>query len=518
MKVLFVKEYRQSYLLAWLGLLLSAMIAVLYWAWTRSYVKTARDQEDLNLFCCEVVLIAVGVMTVVATAGLLSSEKARGTLPYLLALPVSRTRIWLAKALAGLALVASGAMLLIVPLGLVLPQILRAINPWLYLPDIMIGVLLLFWVTLFCTTLLQRTISVLLMSVVVAAACYLGAILLVELLGGVLGYDQLFDISLVALMMIPAFLFASWVAFVRGELFQSKRSWAIGLGTLGAGLAIICLGLWGGTSWAYRYQRAGVKAIESASLAPGGAVALVSVAGSPAPWRRDSRQGWVRSREDRYRAHHDVLVDLKTGREALVLPGGQEEAVSPDGRLLACVRGVPSTLRVWDLAKHRLLRRGLPEKVGRLWVSSREASFQWSPRGKWLSVDAWSGLRSELLLVRPEGPEVVEIVLWGPARRECPRRRPLRLNAAASCPGPGRPMRVLSVLSNGMGGWRAAGFLEAKRRRCGSRRFPGFTCRQATNGDSAVSRLHRPAAGWRFMGGATRHPSSGWSLRPPPTW
>ena len=129
MRALFVKEWRQSYLLPWSGFLLSAMISVLYWAWSRSHVETIQDERDLNLFCATLAFVSAGVFLFVATASAFPSEKTRGTLPYLLALPVSRGRIWLAKALGALALAGAAALLLWVPLWVVVPQTIRELDP-----------------------------------------------------------------------------------------------------------------------------------------------------------------------------------------------------------------------------------------------------------------------------------------------------------------------------------------------------------------------------------------------------
>jgi len=423
MRALFTKEYRQSHLLVWMGLLLSALIAALYAVWSRKYVRAPVDQRDLDALCGYLLVVITGVMTLAASAGLFSSETGRGTLVYLLALPLSRSRIWLAKALAGLALVASGALLLIVPDALVIPGTVRELHLGLYLPDIVIWVLLGFSVTLFCSTLLQRTISVLLASAALLFALFLYVAWMVGILGvQITGYDDALDVALVVLAIVPPVLLASLLAFARGELLQSNRKWAFALPTLVGGIAVVSLVLLGAVRYTYRYQRARVERIEGVELAPRGAAVTFTSLGSPAPLERTSDHRWRRSTGASYRSRHLVVLDLKTGREAMVLPTTKMTALSPDGRYLAVLGGrfdghSARSLRVWDLRGRRRVLRGAPRKlqqpsIGPLeWVS-------WSPEGEWLVLQTSSldprhgGGHESIVVMRPDGSQLAEIVLW----------------------------------------------------------------------------------------------------------
>jgi len=432
MRPLIVKEWRQSHLLVWLGFLLSAMIAVLYLLWLRRYVKTPLDQESLDGACGFLLLIVTGIVILAATAGLFPSEAGRGTLPLLLSLPLSRSRIWLAKVLAGLSLALAASLLTLVPDAVVIPRALREIRFLLYLPDITMWGLLLFSVTLFWATLLRREISVILASV---ALC--GAVLVTEVAGlasgsVLLGYDELLDVSLWAAALSPAFLFASWFTFTRGELLQARRKWWLAVGALAVGIAIVALALTGASRWAYRYQRSEVKVLDSASAPDNAKAAILTTLGSPAPFGRTSENGWTRLPPAHYRAWHRVVVDLDSGREALVLPyshlGSSEiVAISPDGRCLARRSqtwwGGAGALEVWDLEKHRRIYRGLPEAMRRGLYLDQGVSLGWSPHGEWLMIGPYTYrvpdagapaaalYRQALCIMRPDGSALQEMVL-----------------------------------------------------------------------------------------------------------
>jgi len=435
MRSVFAKEFRQNHLLVWVGFLLSAAIAVLYWAWTRNYVKTIQDERDLNAFCGIIVLLTTGVVVLVSTAGLFSIETTRGTLPFLLGLPVSRARIWLAKGLAGLAIAISSALLLIVPTSLVLPQIVKEIHFLLYLPDIVTGVLFLFSVTLFCSTVFQRVISVLLVTVIMLAVVLIGEALFLNSVAPILGYDDLFDFTLLSLFLVPAFLLASLFTFSRGELLMTRRKWGLAVFSLLVGILVVGFALYGVRSWMYRYQRSGVKALEAISLhgpfarsAVGGEPVLsLAVAGSPAPFQRDTDHGWVRGGGP-YRSRHLVVIDLKTGREALVLPlrknpGEREADASPDGRFYAQIsQGVfgERRLSIWDLRSRRLVHGGMPKRL----YGGEIYGLDWSPKGDFLALNvhyrrpARANGRGVMVdgesiyVMRPNGDVVKQIPLW----------------------------------------------------------------------------------------------------------
>ncbi len=437
MRSILAKEFRQNHLLVWVGFLLSAAIAVLYLLWTRNYVKTIHDEKELNAFCGFLMLLASGVMVLVSTAGVFSLETGRGTLSFLLGLPVSRARIWLGKGLAGLAIALSSALLLIVPLCLVLPEIPREINITPYVPDIAVAVLLVFAVTLFCSTVFQRVISVLMASVVVTATLFIGGALFLQYVGGALGYDDMLDLVLVQLILVPALLLASAITFTRGELLVARRRWGLALGSLVVGIAVTLLAYTGAVRWAYRYQRSKVMAVETQGQSygrrpntPSAALELI-VRGSPAPFERTDA-GWKRG-EGHYRANHSVVLDLKTGRELLVTQAPHnyetETVISPDGRF--CVAAPGGTfgsrhLDIWDLQQHRQVYSGLPAAVEEMHGRSVYA-LTWSPKGNLLALQTEyvrTGAGREprqpqepiegtaLLVFRPDGSVARKMTLW----------------------------------------------------------------------------------------------------------
>jgi ABC-type transport system involved in multi-copper enzyme maturation permease subunit len=426
MRSILAKEFRQNHLLVWVGFLLSAAIAVLYLLWTRSYVKTIHDEKELNAFCGFLMLLASGVMVLVSTAGVFSLETGRGTLSFLLGLPVSRARIWLGKGLAGLAIALSSALLLIVPLSLVLPEIPQELHLAPYVPDLLVAVLFVFAVTLFCSTVFQRVISVLMASVVVTAALLLGGTVFLGYAGPALGYDDMLDLALIELIVTPVLLLASAVTFTRGELLLARRRWGLALGSLAVGLALTLLPYAGIVRWAHRYQRSDVVAVEVQGQdygrrprSPSAAIQLV-VRGSQAPFERTSQE-WRRV-GGRYRANHSVVLDLKTGQELLVMKTSQnyetETVISPDGRFRADAPGGTfgsQHLDIWDLSRRRRTF-AVTAQHGRSIYDLR-----WSPKGNLLALQAnyvrrgpqWEPIEGNALLVlRPDGSVAGNTVIW----------------------------------------------------------------------------------------------------------
>jgi hypothetical protein len=348
---------------------------------------------------------------------------------------VSRARIWLAKGLAGLAIAISSALLLIVPTSLVLPQVVKEIHFLLYLPDIVAGVLFIFAVTLFCSTVFQRVISVLLAAVLIGLALFLAGVLFLQLVGPVLDYDGLLDMALVELILVPPILLASLFTISRGELLMTRRKWDLAVFSLLVGVLVVGFALYGVRGWMYRYQRSGVKALEAISLhgpfarsAVGGEPVLsFTVAGSPAPFQRDTDHGWVRGGGP-YRSRHTVLIDLKTGRETLVLPlrknpGEPEADASPDGRFYAQIsQGVfgERRLSIWDLRSRRLVHGGMPKRL----YGGEIYGLNWSPKGDLLALNVHyrrptttNGRRvmvdgESIYVMRPNGDVVKQIPLW----------------------------------------------------------------------------------------------------------
>jgi ABC-type transport system involved in multi-copper enzyme maturation permease subunit len=438
MRAIIAKEFRQSHLLVWLGFLLSAVLAALYWAWSRNYVKSIQDQRDLDGFMALLLLLTTGVMILVATAGLFSSETGRGTLAFLLGLPISRGRIWLAKAIAGLGIALSSALLLIVPIAIVLPQVMREIDLRPYLLDIATGVLLLFSIAFFCTTVFQRGISVLLVTVIIFGAVMLLAAVFLSLNGPILGYDDQLDFTLIALFLVPGFLLASLFMFSRGELLMTRRKWWLAIGSLLVLIAASLLIAAGATHWVYRYQRSRVRGLRVEEIPTRGAAAVLTALGSPSPYTRTSGEGWTHSDYTHYRSQNMVALDLKTGRELMVFAmrgGGWQPnpVVSSDGGHLAELDpgwlGLNSDrIAIWDLRTRRRTYVGAPAE-SRHAILGEKSEIRWSPKGDWLAIpivsygavlkgagpnERMSPHREghSVLVMRPDGSERFELKLW----------------------------------------------------------------------------------------------------------
>lgn len=241
MKALLRKEFQQSRLLLWTGLIFSVLMIVFHALWVARYSQTMHDEDDLNAFCAGVLVASGYVMLIAATTGAISSDTGGRTLSYLLALPLSRARIWWAKALAAVGLAAAAWLLLMLPVALVLPGAVRIVPPWHYLPALLACALLVFAVTLFWSTLLARALTVLLAAPATLALAFLGITRAANQHIAPLQYGGVVGLSLWATLLAPPFLLASWVAFRDGELLDSPRLWSIALSVLARGTACAVL-------------------------------------------------------------------------------------------------------------------------------------------------------------------------------------------------------------------------------------------------------------------------------------
>jgi ABC-type transport system involved in multi-copper enzyme maturation permease subunit len=423
MRALLRKEYQQSRLLPWTGLIMSVAMIVLYALWVARYSQTAKDQDDLNAFYAGVLVVAGYVMLIAATTGAISSETGGGTLAYLLGLPLPRTRIWWAKALAAAGLAVVAWLLLVLPVALVLPGVPRSVSLWVYLPDLLACALLVFAVTLFWSTLLARTLTVLLAAPATLALALLGIVWAVDEGIELLRYDGVIDASLWAALLTAPFLLASWAAFRHGELLDSPRKWLLALTTLAGATACVVLLMLGGARWEQRYRRGDVQRIGWASLPPGGEVAAVDVQGSRARFARDAN-GWRGGRVGPLRSSNTVLVDLRTGREVAWWPGEKQAVVSPDGRFVVLpfvqqdMSLPPGFTEVWQTKPRRLLHREqlgvVPWRFGEL---QEGADIAWSGRGDWLALREQEdlpqnrGFRQTLVTMQPDGSRRRELRL-----------------------------------------------------------------------------------------------------------
>ena len=399
MKAIFLKEWRQGHLLPWTGLLLSALTMVLYGLWATYYATTPQDVDDLAGYCVLLMRIGIGLTLLVSASGLIAAETSTGAITYLLGLPISRSRIWWGKVFAGLGLTAATAVLLILPASLVLPRIREQGHFLLYLPDMVAGMLCVFAVTMFCSTIFARPLTVFIVAPLIIIGLALGP---AEVGAGMhrnlLGYDEgMADLSLWALVLAPPFFLASWVAFTRGELLDSRRHWWYAFPLFAGGLAVVLLGMQAATDRELRYRRTDVAGVSRVTLSSGSNYAAVLVAGSQAAFSRSVEEGWRRG--GKTRSTTTVLVDLETGRDVMWWPNEREVAPSPDGRLVATFAGFPrdgalGELRVqqvaWGDVVFGFRTLYVTEEGG--WTGENRAGT-WSGDGKWLACVSYQDLQ-----------------------------------------------------------------------------------------------------------------------------
>ena len=427
MRALFLKEFSQARILLLCGPLLGVLTALLWLLLAGIPLLPQLESDTIDVFWGAACYVMPPVIALFAGAGLFASEIERGTLPLLLSLPLGRSRIWLAKVLAGLAIAASAAVLLLLINTLFMPPEWQGVKLALFLPDIILWSSFAFAVALLCSTLCTHTFSAILVSVLLSLAFFMSAVYLVGALGGnLLGYDPILDLSLWAFAAVPALLVASFMGFSRGDLLQSWRKWAFSLPVFILTLGITYLPIIGVARWLTRYDRARVEGLADISYAQASPVLVLTALSSPITIQRDYQRGWV-AEDGSCRSHTLVLVDLNTGADIWTRRGDGQVAVSPDGRLAAMLLdpapitwgerpSAVSLLEVWDLQQRRLLYRDHP---GALSEGAGPASptsdgrylfgltgvAEWSPDASWVTVRGRSSGNEVLLLMHPDGSE-----------------------------------------------------------------------------------------------------------------
>ena len=113
MKALFLKEFKQGRPLLLFAVALAVLIAIGRALIARSNPYYLRNADELNRGVGAVLLCIPALLALFAGSGLFAAEVDRGTMPVLLALPLSRRRIWLTKGLAGMALASTASILLL---------------------------------------------------------------------------------------------------------------------------------------------------------------------------------------------------------------------------------------------------------------------------------------------------------------------------------------------------------------------------------------------------------------------
>ena len=431
MRSVFAKEWLQGHMIALFGLLLGGLVVALWGILTVAWVKTGTDQGAVNLFCGILYLIVPLILATFIGSGLIAAEAERGTLPLLLGLPFTRRQIWLGKVLAGLALLTSAVVLVIIPGAIAARPALQEVTFWQFLPDLAVAALLLFCGALLFSSLSLSIANAFLGALGLSAALVIALIAFTFFAGARLTpYGPLIDIELWALASCPALLAGSYVGFARGELLRGRRRWLLPIATSLLVMLIISVPIIAAARWTTRYDRSKVEQLTQPLITGGGHVVTLYAQGSQIHALRSFEKRWIGG-DTGYRSTYSVTLDLDTGKELLVLRETDSPVVSPDGTLAAVLPyirpltwrggdslGIPKrSVEVWDLKNQRLTYRGLPKAF----LRGRPPDIQeaeWSSDGRWLALLSrdrydWQHGSSlwRLLIMEPDGsqPQTIEL-------------------------------------------------------------------------------------------------------------
>jgi ABC-type transport system involved in multi-copper enzyme maturation permease subunit len=455
MRSLFLKEFRQGRPLLIFSLVMAVLVPLAYVAADRAFVRDQYLHADLPVTFAVVLLIFALAIPVFAGAGLLAGEADHGTVPVLLALPLSRRRIWLAKILAGLALALVGLVILLGLDRLLMPGVWRSLPVSAYLPDLCLSGVFVFASAAFVSAISPYVTAAFAGTLVVAGLLALGLGLMWFYLGALLlGYNPILEVALWCFLAAPALLAGSALAVTRGELLQSRRKVAFAVPALIIGLLLTVVLVSAIGRLATRYSRSHVTSVLPLTGAAGASAMPILTEGNPVPFERPMAdlRGWRRraldwelgqtgdlERGPLYRSSYGVVLDLHSGRELLTvrqplslegLSHGQTGpllAVSGDGRFAAAVvapagltwgarswpRAEPQ-LRVYDLGKGECIYAGVPAPVReRRYVAIND--LKWSPRGDYLAFTT-SGTESarwplSLQVMTPDGSSLRELAI-----------------------------------------------------------------------------------------------------------
>lgn len=455
MRSLFLKEFRQGRPLLIFSLVMAVLLPLAYLAADRAFTRAEYVRPELPITFAIVLLIIALVISVFAGAGLFAGEADHGTVPVLLALPLSRRRIWLAKILAGLALALVGSAILLGLDRLLMPGVWRSLPVSAYLPDLCLSGVFVFASAAFVSAISPYVTAAFAGTLVVAGLLALGLGLMWFYLGALLlGYNPILEVALWCFLAAPALLAGSALAVTRGELLQSRRKVAFAVPALIIGLLLTAVLVSAIGRLATRYSRSHVTSVLPLTGAAGASAIPVLTEADPVAFERPGAQKgyWGRrpldwelglmgdlGRGPLYRSTYRVVLDLHTGRELLTVrqplslealnhgETGPLLAVSADGRFAAAVvppagltwgaRSWPRAeqqLRVYDLRKGECIYADVPAPVReRRYVAIND--LKWSPRGDYLAFTT-SGTESarwplSLQVMTPDGSSLRELAI-----------------------------------------------------------------------------------------------------------
>jgi len=455
MRSLILKEFRQGRPLLIFSVAVSLLLAAAYAVVGRLFAaELAGDNwmqhggpSPLNVTFAVLILVAPLVVAIFAGIGLFAGESDHSTVPVLLALPLSRSRIWLGKIAAGLLLTAAGTVVIVGLSRLLVPEAYKALPVSPFLPDMCLALMFVFSAAVFMSSVTSYTVAAFVATLIFGGAIGIGLGVLWSNGGApLLGYNPILDMTLWGLLVAPALLLASALAISRGEMLQSLRKHLFGVPALIAGLLVTLLLVGGIARVATRYSRARVETIDVLPQASGSSVMAMIARGSPVPYERAPLGfGWRRrgsesipvghpepywGGEPVYRSDYAVLLDLKSGRELLDVRRMNDDrafrmAVSPDGRFAAVTMGpagltwgvqswkhFPAKLGIWDLGSQRLLYSGVPAPLDKR-DGPDVGDIRWSARGDYIAfTTAYSGSGvSGFYAMKRDGSEIRDLAV-----------------------------------------------------------------------------------------------------------
>jgi ABC-type transport system involved in multi-copper enzyme maturation permease subunit len=448
MKALVLKEIRQGRGLLVFAAVLGLLVPAVYAALMRfQAVYDAGFEPMMTSYIMGLVAAALlPFLAVFAAGGVFSGEWHRGTLPALLALPLSRKRIWLAMALGAVALTAAASIVLIVLVRLLLPNGFLAAALMAHLPDAICLTVFVLSAGLFASSLTRSVAAGITTTIFIVGLLLAGVITLTLYLGAWLLGLPILDCALWCLFISPALLLGSLAAVTKGELLSGFRKWLFALPVMLLALAVTVVVVCLIARTSAPYHRAAVTFISAKPMQAGDKALQLTVGSrdlrvsqaridlmtlNPLDYGTSEQNpvAYLRKTIDLPTAWYVVSFDLKTGRERQTArvpirmwwSSDVISAVSVDGRIIATLsqktgltwgldeRSNPDgtkrmELRIYDTQQKKELYRGQPESLknpgGKL--------LRWSPSGHYLAVIDYSGTKLVANILRPDGTKVAE--------------------------------------------------------------------------------------------------------------
>src|SRR5574340_1083323 len=169
MRSLILKELRQGRPLLLFSVAVALLLAAGYAVANRYFADQIAlidwqypgGPSPISLGFAIAILVAPLLVAVLAGIGLFAGENEHSTNPVLLALPLSRRRLWLGKLLAGALLTAVGAVIIVGLSRLLLPQVYRILPVSAYLPDLCLSLAYLLALSAYMSSVSSYTIAAL---------------------------------------------------------------------------------------------------------------------------------------------------------------------------------------------------------------------------------------------------------------------------------------------------------------------------------------------------------------------